>query len=126
MIKIKTTGDFVHTDRFFKRIKEQRYVRDLEKYGEECVKLLSEATPKDSGLTASSWRYTIEKTNDGFYRIGLSNDNISDGCLVAVLIQYGHATKSGGYVEGIDYINPVVTPIFEKITEDAWKEVTSK
>ena len=94
----------------------------LEKYGEEGVAALQSSTPKRTGLTANSWRYEIVE-DDNSISIIWNNDNLHDGVPVAVLLEYGHATKNGGFVQGIDYINPVMKPIFEKIANEAWKEV---
>ena len=123
MIKVTQKGDFKHIDGFFKRAIELQYISQLEKYGEEGVRLLSEATPVDTGTTAASWRYEVEKKN-GFYSIYFVNDNAPSGVKVAILLQYGHATKNGGWVEGIDYINPALKPLFEKLADNAWLEIT--
>jgi len=125
-IVVKSKGDFSNLDKFFNKVEDAiRYV-DLSKYGKMGVKALREATPKDSGETAKSWRYEIihDKENKT-YSLSWYNDNVVEGQYnVAVLLQYGHATNNGGYVKGRDYINPALAPIFEKIAEDAWKEVT--
>lgn len=99
--------------------------RVAEKYANEGVNALSSATPVDTGLTAKSWDYEISNT-DTSTTIYWKNSNVVNGVPIAVLIQYGHGTKNGGYVEGIDYINPALRPIFEKMAQDAWKEVNSK
>ena len=126
-IVTKSKGDFSRTDRFLEKMGDiVRYV-DLRKYGKMGVDALREATPKDSGETANSWRYEIihDKKN-GTYQLSWYNDNIVDGWYnVAIMLQYGHATRNGGYVIGHDYINPALAPIFEKIAEDAWKEVSN-
>lgn len=96
----------------------------LGKYGVEGVQALSQATPQDSGLTASSWSYEILKQN-GNYTIVWINTNVHSGVSVAVLIQYGHGTGTGGYVQGRDYINPAIQPIFDRIANDVWKVVTT-
>ena len=97
----------------------------LEKYGKRGVEALKEATPKDSGKTADSWVYEIVKDERGNYQIVWSNTNVVDGWAnVAVLIQYGHATRGGAYVKGIDYINPAMRPVFEKMAQEVWMEVT--
>lgn len=95
---------------------------NLDKYGKEGVAALSAATPVDSGETANSWTYKIEKKN-GKVTIGFHNTNIQNGAPIAILLQYGHGTKNGGWVEGRDYINPAIQPIFDKIADSAWKEV---
>jgi hypothetical protein len=96
---------------------------DLDKYGREGVAALASATPVDSGLTASSWYYEIVRTN-GSVTINFNNSNIQNGVPIAVILQYGHATGTGGYVQGRDYINPAIRPIFDRIANDAWREVT--
>lgn len=94
----------------------------LDKFGEQGVRALAEATPKDTGATADSWYYKI--VNDGkSYAIQWLNSNVNEGVPIAIILQYGHATGTGGYVEGIDYINPAIQPIFERIARDAWREV---
>ena len=120
MIKMTHHGSFSNAERFFDNSKNlsRRLRTAFERYGAEGVEALRSATPKDSGTTAESWSYTIEP-----WGIGFNNSNIQDGYSVALLIQYGHATGGGGYVEGIDYINPALRPIFEKIAQDCWKEV---
>ena len=122
MIKMTNHGSFENTERFFDNSKDlsRRLRTAFERYGAKGVEALRSATPKDSGLTANSWSYTIED-----WGIGFSNSNIQDGYSVALLIQYGHATRDGGYVEGIDFINPALRPIFEEIAEECWKEVKS-
>ena len=96
---------------------------DLDKYGQEGVAALESATPKDTGLAASSWYYKIVKGNNSIV-IRYCNSDIEDGVPIAVILQYGHATKNGGWVEGRDYINPAIRPIFDEIANKAWREVT--
>ena len=96
---------------------------DLDKYGRAGVAALASATPVESGVTAASWRYEINHNQDSV-SISFYNDNINKGVPIAIILQYGHGTGTGGWVEGKDYINPAIQPIFDKITEDAWKEVT--
>ena len=105
------------------KVKEVVKLGNLDKYGREGVAALASATPVDTGLTASSWRYEIQHRNDSV-SIAFYNDNIQNGVPIAIILQYGHGTRNGGYVQGRDYINPAIKPIFDKITEDAWKEVT--
>lgn len=95
----------------------------LKKYGDLGVKALASMTPRDTGLTASSWYYDIEQSRDTI-TINWKNRNVNKGVLIAAVIQYGHGTGTGGYVEGIDYINPAMRPVFQQIAEDAWREVT--
>lgn len=123
MVKIRHRGDFAKTTRYLQKVKRFSGIRSLEKYGREGVAALESATPRDTGLTARSWYYTITKEN-GLYKIVFSNSNIQNGVMIAIILQYGHATRNGGWVEGRDYINPAIQPIFDKIANDAWREVT--
>lgn len=125
MIKIKQSGNFNNTERFFKRAQKMDFFRNLEKYAREGVTALASATPVDSGTTAASWGYEIQKRH-GKVSIYWTNSNINNGVPIAVILQYGHGTNGGGYVQGRDYINPAIRPIFDKIAENAWKEVTSE
>lgn len=123
MIKFRQKGDFSKLTHYLEKVKEIVKLGDLDKYGREGVAALASATPVDTGLTASSWRYEIQHGNDSV-SISFYNDNIQNGVPIAIILQYGHGTRNGGYVQGRDYINPAIKPIFDKITEDAWKEVT--
>ena len=123
MISFKQKGDFSKLSRFFERAKEVVHMGNLDKYGRAGVAALSAATPKDSGETASSWEYEIKRTKTTV-SIVFNNTNIQNGVPIAIILQYGHATNNGGYVECVDYINPAIKPIFERIANDAWKEVT--
>ena len=123
MITFRQKGDFSKLTRYLERAKEVIKLGDLDKYGQEGVDALSSATPVDSGLTASSWYYKIENKN-GSAIISFYNSNVNNGVLIAIILQYGHGTNNGGWVEGRDYINPAILPIFEKIANDAWEEVT--
>ena len=123
MIKFRQKGDFSKLTHYLEKVKEIVKLGDLDKYGREGVAALASATPVDTGLTASSWRYEIQHGN-GSVSIAFYNDNIQNGVPIAIILQYGHGTRNGGYVQGRDYINPAIKPIFDKITEDAWKEVT--
>lgn len=125
MIRIKQSGNFNNTERFFKRAQKMDFFRNLEKYAREGVTALTSATPVDSGKTAASWDYEIQK-RQGKVSIYWTNSNINNGVPIAVILQYGHGTNRGGYVQGRDYINPAIRPIFDKIAENAWKEVTSE
>ena len=122
MIKFKHKGNFVKLTRYFERVKEASKL-NLDKYGRAGVEALSAATPVDTGLTASSWHYKITKKK-GLIEISFNNSNIQNGVMIAIILQYGHATRNGGWVEGRDYINPAIQPIFDQITKDAWREVT--
>lgn len=96
----------------------------LEKYGDEGLAALRSATPVDSGLTASSWYYEIVEASDGTTSLRFCNSNVHTGVNVAVILQYGHATGTGGWVEGMDYINPAIQPIFNRMVKNIWKEVS--
>lgn len=117
-------GNFQKTDNFLKKAKQGDYFRSLERFAQEGVNALASATPIDSGKTAASWDYTISRSK-GSVSITWTNSNINDGVNIAVIIQYGHGTRNGGYVQGRDYINPAIRPVFDKIAENVWKEVTS-
>ena len=123
MIKFSQKGDFSKLTSFLEKTKEVVKLGDLDKYGKAGVKALESATPIESGLTASSWYYKIEN-KDGKASINFYNSNIQNGVPIAIILQYGHGTGTGGWVEGRDYINPAIQPIFDKIVNDAWKEVT--
>lgn len=123
MITFRHQGDFSKFTNFLEKAKGAVKLSNLDKYGRAGVAALASATPVDSGLTANSWYYTIEH-RAGSYMISFNNSNIQNGVPIAVILQYGHATGTGGWVQGRDYINPAIQPIFDKIAEDAWKEVT--
>ena len=116
-------GDFSKLTRYLERVKEAARISILDKYGREGVAALASATPVDSGLAASSWGYEIKRTATSASII-FTNSDIENGFPVAIMLQYGHGTGTGGWVEGRDYINPAIQPIFDKIAEAAWKEVT--
>lgn len=117
-------GDFRKTMSFLERAKETVKMGILDKYGKEGIRALSENTPRDTGKTAESWEYTIERTADAVRIIWTNSNTTPEGIPIAVLIQYGHATGNGGYVEGRDFINPTMRPIFDAIANNAWKELT--
>ena len=123
MIKFKHRGDFLNTTRYLERAKKGIRLTTLDKYGREGVSALMSATPVDTGLTSNSWYYEITRTN-GAVKISFNNSNIQNGVPIAIILQYGHGTRNGGWVVGRDYINPAIQPIFDKITNDAWREVT--
>ena len=123
MISFRQKGDFSKLTRFLEKAKEAVKIGDLDRYGREGVAALASATPVDSGLTAKSWYYEIEQRS-GSVSITFNNSNIQNGVPIAVILQYGHGTRNGGWVQGRDYINPAIQPIFDKIAKDAWKEVT--
>lgn len=122
MIKFKQKGDFKTLTNYLLKVNKGFDVGILDKYGEEGVTALRSATPKDTGLTADSWEYHVTR-GDGSVSIMFNNTNVQNGVPIAVILQYGHATRNGGYVQGIDYINPALRPVFEKIAEEAWEEV---
>lgn len=125
MITISQKGDFSNLSNFFERAKAALRISCLDKYGRLGVDALSAATPVDTGTTAASWSYEIERgDNNESVSIIFSNSNLTSmGTPVAILLQYGHGTGGGGYVKGIDYINPALKPIFQEIADEAWKEV---
>ena len=123
MISFSHKGDFSDLNRYFEKLKNAIRVGDLDKYGREGVAALASATPVDSGITASSWSYEIVRKN-GSVTINFNNSNIQNGVPIAIILQYGHGTGTGGWVQGRDYINPVIQPLFDKIANDAWREVT--
>ena len=123
MISFRQKGDFSKLTRYFERVKEAANVGTLDKYGREGVAALASATPIDSGLTAKSWYYKIEHTNKSA-KIMFCNSNIQNGVPIAIILQFGHGTGTGGWVQGRDYINPAIQPIFDKIADEAWREVT--
>ena len=122
MIVLTQSGNFNNTERFLKGAKKLDIKRILESYGREGVRALASATPVDSGLTADSWgfRVTISK---GSFSIIWTNSNVVKGVPIAIILQYGHGTGTGGYVQGRDYINPAIQPIFQKIADSVWLEV---
>ena len=122
MIKIRQKGDFKNLTSFLERAKVGLDIGVLDKYGRKGVAALSSATPVDTGLTASSWFYKIENKN-GVAKIKFHNSNIQNGVPIAVILQYGHGTRNGGYVVGRDYINPAIQPVFDELAKNAWKEV---
>ena len=123
MITFRQKGDFSKLTRYLERVKEVIRRGDLDKYGRAGVAALASATPIDTGLTASSWYYKIEHSN-GSAVISFHNSNIQNGVPIAIILQYGHGTGTGGWVEGRDYINPAIRPIFDAIANDAWRELT--
>ena len=122
MISIGVKGDFAKTRRYFKRIQKAVRMIDLDKYGRDGVVALESATPVDSGVTASSWYYEISK-RDGQIDITFYNSNIQNGVPIAIILQYGHGTRNGGWVQGRNYINPAIQPVFDRMANEAWREV---
>ena len=123
MISFRQKGDFKKLNSYLERLEEVIKIGKLNKYGERGVSALASATPVDTGLTASSWQYSINREKDSV-SISFENTNINNGVSIAILLQYGHGTRNGGYVQGRDYINPAIQPLFDQIAEEAWKEVT--
>ena len=124
MVTFRHKGDFAKLTRYLERVKNSARVGVLDRYGRAGVSALASATPVDSGETASSWYYTIERKN-GSAKITFHNSNIQNGVPIAIILQYGHGTGTGGWGEGGDYINPAIQPIFDNIAKDAWREVTA-
>ena len=124
MISFHQKGDFSNLEKLLKKSLGKGYRKVLEQYGREGVAALSAATPRKTGKTASSWEYEITEKN-GQLSVIWKNKNINNGVNIAIILQYGHGTRNGGYVQGIDYINPALRPIFEKMADAAWKEVSA-
>lgn len=122
MIRFKQKGDFKNLESFLNRAGKFDMRTFLDRYGREGVEALRSNTPIDSGLTASSWDYYID-TNKRTSKIVWTNTHNISGVNIAIILQYGHATKNGGYVQGQDYINPAIRPIMDKIADDVWREV---
>lgn len=125
MIRFRQMGDFSKTTNFLQRNRIDRIRKALDKYGRIGVEALSKATPVDTGKTAASWEYRVNVT-DRAAEVYWTNTNRNKGVPIAVVIQYGHAMPNGGYVQGVDYINPAMKPIFDEIREKVWKEVVDK
>lgn len=123
MIKFRHKGDFSKATQFLGKAKKTVHLGLLEKYGRAGVAALASATPVDSGLTANSWYYEIEN-NRGSVTISFNNSNVQNGVPIAIILFYGHGTRNGGWVAGRDYINPALQPIFDKLANEAWEEVT--
>lgn len=124
MITFRQRGDFKKTEKLLKKTFGRDYRKILEEYGQKGATALAAATPKDSGETAGKWDYEIIQ-NESSISIVWNNYNVVNGVNIAVILQYGHGTRNGGYVEGRDYINPALRPIFDELADAAWKEVTS-
>lgn len=126
MFKINSKGNFDRTEKILKSFLNEEYISldILEKYGRKGVEALSSATPRRTGLTASSWDYTIKKKN-GQYELSWYNTNIQNGLPIAIILNYGHGTSNGSYVVGKNYIEPAIAPILDEIAEEVWKEVSN-
>lgn len=123
MISFRHQGDFSKMTKFLEKAKGAVKLGDLDRFGREGVAALASATPTDTGLTARSWTYKVERKKESV-TISFYNTNIQNGVPIAIILQYGHGTRNGGWVEGRDYINPAIQPIFDRIADDAWREVT--
>ena len=123
MITIRSKGDFTKTRRYLEKVRRAIQLGIFDKYGREGVAALASATPVDSGETANSWHYEVVKGNGGA-RLVFTNTHINKGVNIAIILQYGHGTGTGGWVEGRDYINPAIQPVFDKIVQSLWREVT--
>lgn len=123
-IRVEVNGDFSGLDRFITNIKEQRYLKVLDRIGRRGVDALSNATPVDSGATAAAWGYEVHRSK---YRseIIFTNSNVNNGVNIAIILQYGHGTGTGGYVAGRDYINPALAKTFDQLADEAWRAVTN-
>lgn len=122
MIKLSSTGDWTKTQKFLDTMKSGRIFNKLNSYGRMGVDALSSATPVDTGRAAHSWTYQVG-TSGGLYSISWLNTDVEGGVNVAIILQYGHGTGTGGYVQGRDYINPAMRPVFDRIAEAVWREV---
>ena len=122
MIKFKLSGSFDNTEELLNKAVSSNPQTVLDECGRRGVEALAAATPKDTGLTSESWSYEVAKTNSG-YSLYWSNSNESEGVPIVILLEYGHGTRNGGFVEGIDFINPALESLFEQLAEDLWKEV---
>nr|DAW71852.1 MAG TPA: type I neck protein [Caudoviricetes sp.] len=123
MITIESQGEWKLTRNWFDRMTKLDLALIMNQFGKEGVSALAAATPSKSGLTSKSWNYEVTRKGNN-WKITWTNSNVNKGANIAVLIQYGHGTRNGGYVVGRDYINPAIRPIFDKIADKAWKEVT--
>lgn len=123
VIEMRQSGDFKKSLTFLTHLRTRNIRPILEKYGQKGVEALAEATPKATGKTAASWSYEIKMEKTGAV-LSWKNANIVDGVPIAVILQYGHSTRNGGYVQGVDYINPAMKPVFDAIRDELWKEVT--
>lgn len=124
MITFKHRGNFKSTEKYLKRLRKYDPTRVFKRYGQMGVDALASATPVESGTTSKSWGYKIIDNKD-YCGIAWTNSNVVDGVQVAIVLQYGHATKTGGFVQGVDYINPAIRPVFDEIADAIWKEVTN-
>lgn len=122
MLKVRGTPDFPKTRKFLKKVKDIPDLSEFHKYGKLGVAALASATPMDTGKTADSWEYEITQET-GRVKVSFYNTNVNNGVNIAIILQYGHGTGTGGWVVGRDYINPAVQPIFDEMAKNAWEEV---
>lgn len=123
-ISLSSSARTKGTEEYLRKMSKGDYFRNLDTYARQGVTALKSATPVDSAETAASWDYKIERSR-GSVSIAWTNTNVVDGTPLIILLQYGHGTGNGGYVQGRDIINPAMKPIFDKIAENVWKAVTS-
>lgn len=124
-VVFKHRGSLKNLERFIKSYDKQKLINILDKYGKTGVQALASATPKNSGLTANSWGYETSISRGSFFIIWTNNNVTSNGTPIVILLQYGHGTKNGGYIQGEDFINPAIRPIFDEIADAVWREVSS-
>jgi hypothetical protein len=124
VLRVKTSGSFRNAEKFLKTLSSGDIYRDLDRFGREGVAALAAATPVDSGLTANSWGYNVVESK-GEKGVEWYNSNVNNGARIAILLQYGHGTGTGGWVQGRDYINPAIQPIFDRMAKEIWKKVTN-
>lgn len=122
-IKFNHKGNFNKAEKFFNRVLRRDYLNILDRYGQKGVEILQQVTPTDSGTTADSWNYGIEQ-GDGKVTVYWTNSNENNGVNIAILLMYGHATQNGSYIQGFDFVNPALRPIFKQMAYESWKEVT--
>ena len=123
MIKVDVKGDWSKTEKLLENVSKKRHYKVLTKYGDRGVEALQSVTPVDTGLTAASWRYEVTETRDQS-RLTFHNDNVNNGVNIALVVNYGHATRRGGWVEGRHFIEPTIQEVFDKLADELWKEVT--
>jgi len=125
VVSFKHGGDFKNLEKFFKGYNTQKMISILERYGQEGIQALASATPVDSGLTASSWGYRTSVSRGSFFIMWTNNNMTSNGTPLVILLQYGHGTKNGGFVQGKEFINSAIQPVMDKIANAVWQEVRS-
>lgn len=123
IIKVKHKGSFKHFERFSHRVLHQDYLDILKVYADQGLQALRDATPENTGATADAWDYVIE-TGNGMTSLSYTNSHEENGLNVVILLVYGHGTRNGGYVQGIDFVSPALEPIFRDLADAMWKEVT--